>query len=834
MLNMFGPFLPTILTFLRMVPMVGQLLKLPPVALILDALVGSSTGGGGDNDLVLGGLFALALSSVVYGYMFPPAVVVHTVTSSASSADESGMLLYVLLLFVVLGFGSLCAAYYYGWLDKITEVLKSSSPPGGETSSVEPSNISPQDSVPSLATESLADDSTTEAAGGEMDESKTNQDNTEAMDFLKSVPLVGSFFSLPGMSQVVGGKGDGADGAGGAGGAGGADGADGADGGVDEDDRGSAEKERKESLIKAKLDQLSSRRGKMAEDSVSAAVKKRVEWPVSLTVEELTEDLKPLMAEEKSDDAADASAATIDAEGLRGLSIVLTQGGSNSNSSSSKYAAELLPACHQLQSSEMRVGGIVGLMAVMQAQLLAGVLAAQGGDTEGGVGQLQQRMAAAMEEPVGVKSKGGKGKQEKGKAKGKAGESVKGAQRRLDELQHTLENIATNDTAGNKGAAVSAPLAWARPRPTAGGKSIADDSAEMNGVQERVGNCSSQAEYLEALRESFKVAVEAGGVTNGGATPDEATSADANGGANGDANGDANGGANGEGHLSVPVVWLDQAAQRATEARAAVDTYQDGKDISRDRVQINGSLYKGSEHGYNGILEALTAAVERALQDALGFDHDRLRARDRVRGRDVAVACGADGLRLGVGTGEMAAFARRVLSACNRTHSGGLSYEALEGLVRHPDFSLLVPDSMQASPLTIQLDAGPFRPPDASGPSGADEDEGAGSGWRWGVRATVTTCIPYKLTDPSACFELGAVKATFCTRIALDVGIGVEGNTNTEHDTDWKIANGSRAQGEAMRRLDAEAAEAAEAYCDKKVDLWGGQVTIVLRLFEQE
>jgi hypothetical protein len=857
LMNMFGPFLPTILTFLRLVPVVGQLLKLPPVALVLDALVGSSKGSEEGNDLVLGGLFVLALSSVVYSFVFPPAPVTQSVASASTSSDDdagSSLLLYVLLLILVTGFGSFCAAYYYGWLDNISEMLKTPSTPDDGAKSAEASEDSVQDVgvTASMDEEDLPPDATVEAAG-EDDESKESQNNAEAMDFLKSVPLVGSFFSLSGVSAVVGGKSESAGGE-----------RERAAGGGDGDDGGNDDKERKASLIKTKLDQLSSRREKMAEgSSASDATTKKMEWPSSLTVEQVAEDMERL--QEDGDDGNDAAtAATIDAEGLRTLSTVLTQGGGSSNTS--KYAAEMLPAYHCLQSSEARVGGMVGLMAVMQAQLLAGVLAAQVGDSEeggatGSVGKLQQKMLTMMqgaEEGQQKQAKAGKAKQAKqtkgkgkGKAKGKAkvgakgtaggavGSSVEGARGQLATLHRTLNKIAVGTDASTQ--EFSAALAWAG-RAEGEPQAATDELASMSAVRERVSGCDSQDEYLQALQESFHTS------TASTSTGEAAVLSGAPAGAPAGTTG-----AHGGGRLSVPVFWLDQVAQRETnEGRVAVDTYQDGKDIARDRVQINGTLYKGSEHGYDGILRALTAAVECTLHDSLGLDSDRMQlgAGARGWGRDTAVVGGANVLRLGVGTGELIAFARRVLSACNRTHSGGLSYEALEGLVRHPDLSLLVPDSMQATPLSIQIDAGPFQPPDLPaaasaaasaaagqndswGVGGEDNTAAAGSGWRWGVRATVTTSIPYKLTDASACVELGAVNATFMTRIALDVGVGVEGNAETAQQADWNStlssSGGCGAPGLAVRQTDAE----AEAYCDHAVELWEGEVAISLQLFEQ-
>ena len=58
---------------------------------------------------------------------------------------------------------------------------------------------------------------------------------------------------------------------------------------------------------------------------------------------------------------------------------------------------------------------------------------------------------------------------------------------------------------------------------------------------------------------------------------------------------------------------------------------------------------------------------------------------------------------------ELRDFAQSILSACNKTESGGDAYDALELLVRHPTLSYLKPNSDAALiPISVEISVGSF------------------------------------------------------------------------------------------------------------------------------
>jgi len=880
--NLFGPFFPMVLNFLRLMPVVGPLLKLPPVAVVLDAIVGSGKGAGKDNDMVLGGLFTLALSSMLYNWTFPPAApdLPAAVSSAAGSSDGGGssMLWVAVLLMVALCVGALCAAYYYGFLDTHSSAESSS------TAEAE-GDLAPTD-TPAPPIAAYEDFSAPPDAGGK-EKSDEGQNIAEAVEFLKKMPLVGSFFSIPGVAAMVESDDAGNEGSPDAlqhvpGDESALRDAASATGsqtsGVEDEDQ------QRQREMRAKLDRLSSLRGLKTEGEQSGSggkgTPKKRAWPGSLTIDELQQDLRPLLDQDAGEQPKDAAAtgaetevadrrgqevesAGIDAKGVRILADVLAQPPASLNSSSSKssddrrYAAQMLPAYQSLCSSDVHVQGIVSLLGVLQAQLLAGVHAAQeeADDSMGPaqtesqndiLGKLKRRMLAIMAatrepDPAQMKSedrrkgtKGQKGKPTKAQAKREAAGAA-AIQTRIKSLHRTLVALANTHTNADAETRIAGDhrdrraesqrlaMAWAdAPEHVPGGAVGAAEHGQLDDLQEKIWRADDQVDYLSVLREGFCPSSSSGSGGGTSSLPASAASRASETSADVD---------DFTGHLHVPVAWLARQRGGATSTskgknqdiseRAPVDVHQDTKDISRDRVQINGITYAGSVHGYGGILTALTKAARRALKQSLGFGFNNRQVRlafstPEFRKAPSAAACSV--LHLGVGEAELQAFGRRVLAECNRTHSGGLSYEALEALVRQPELSLLVPDSARASALMIQIDAGPFRAPTRSdAESTQNESE---SGWRWGLRAAVSTAIPFRLTDPSACVELGHVEATFSSRIALDVGAGVAGNIE-------------RAAEEQQTWQQQQQRDQVQKYCDQEVDLWTGEIALALHLTEE-
>eukprot|EP00743_Colponemidia_sp_Colp-15_P004172 GILK01004502.1.p1 GENE.GILK01004502.1~~GILK01004502.1.p1 ORF type:complete len:362 (-),score=33.60 GILK01004502.1:76-1137(-) len=100
---------------------------------------------------------------------------------------------------------------------------------------------------------------------------------------------------------------------------------------------------------------------------------------------------------------------------------------------------------------------------------------------------------------------------------------------------------------------------------------------------------------------------------------------------------------------------------------------QDAKDIERDAIEVNGMLYTGSSHGYKNIV----ASIESILMASESMSH-----------------CAA--------STSPKHLAQLLLRACNRTHSGGLSFELLADLFQH-DVLCLSPDSSTFSPLKLTI-----------------------------------------------------------------------------------------------------------------------------------
>ena len=104
------------------------------------------------------------------------------------------------------------------------------------------------------------------------------------------------------------------------------------------------------------------------------------------------------------------------------------------------------------------------------------------------------------------------------------------------------------------------------------------------------------------------------------------------------------------------------------------------KDIERDRLLVNGVRIVGAELG----LEAVQAAI--------GTICDR-----------VLVGCGLPIL----GADVRDYLAQSLLSKASRSHSGGIAYQAAQGLV-DPAVAMLVPQSAVAPPLKISIQVGAF------------------------------------------------------------------------------------------------------------------------------
>ena len=151
------------------------------------------------------------------------------------------------------------------------------------------------------------------------------------------------------------------------------------------------------------------------------------------------------------------------------------------------------------------------------------------------------------------------------------------------------------------------------------------------------------------------------------------------------------------GNLAVPVEWIQRTLDRP---RGDVNPNMDQvfKDMQRDMVTINGKLYKGGDRGDGSNVPAIIGALSRAV-----------------------MSCAAE--RNPMSEMHAMAFTRNVLLACNRTQSGGFSYEAVELLFGNRDHVFIMPMSAEAEPLEISIH-------DAGGASYDDLASGEDGDWK--------------------------------------------------------------------------------------------------------
>ena len=168
-----------------------------------------------------------------------------------------------------------------------------------------------------------------------------------------------------------------------------------------------------------------------------------------------------------------------------------------------------------------------------------------------------------------------------------------------------------------------------------------------------------------------------------------------------------------------------------------VNKIQDAKDIKRDAVLVNGRLHKGAEEGYDAIIEVIRKSMVDAEDKGEGcIDDDK--------------------------EGRLMSFAEEVLAASNRTESGGVAYEAIDHLLRHPSFALIRPNSDAAEPIDINISAGGF-----NAMSQGDKE----CLWGWGARALVSATTIYVICDSSDPSEVWmTIRATTKKSLACAVG----------------------------------------------------------------
>ena len=145
---------------------------------------------------------------------------------------------------------------------------------------------------------------------------------------------------------------------------------------------------------------------------------------------------------------------------------------------------------------------------------------------------------------------------------------------------------------------------------------------------------------------------------------------------------------------------------------------QSRKDVNRDEFLLNGVLFKGADHGYDGIVDVLEAQI-----------------RCFCRLHDIALS-----------TKLVTLLALRVLEVGNRTVSGGEAYVVVEKYVRHPSLVLAVPISSAATPVEIKVSCSAL---------GIGQQRG-----KWGISCSISAKTMYSMRSAeeveASCFTVVA------------------------------------------------------------------------------
>ncbi|CAK4096070.1 unnamed protein product [Aphanomyces euteiches] len=126
--------------------------------------------------------------------------------------------------------------------------------------------------------------------------------------------------------------------------------------------------------------------------------------------------------------------------------------------------------------------------------------------------------------------------------------------------------------------------------------------------------------------------------------------------------------------LLLPVDWIQQHVAHHPRSRCGMD--QVFKDLERDKLRINNHVFSGAD-GSESLLGALTS-VFMEIQGQNDQDKELSEA-------------------------QALCIARSLLLSCNRTQSGGDTYEAVDFLYHNPTLNVLCPHELEAEPLEINV-----------------------------------------------------------------------------------------------------------------------------------
>ena len=147
--------------------------------------------------------------------------------------------------------------------------------------------------------------------------------------------------------------------------------------------------------------------------------------------------------------------------------------------------------------------------------------------------------------------------------------------------------------------------------------------------------------------------------------------------------------------INVPVEWVQSKLQRR-RGEGDNDILQVFRDLQRDRISINGEVFlgasyeRGNSSGGDFAGPAICAIISALAQV--------------VRENTSEPTC--------LTSAQALAFSREILLACNRTQSGGNTYEAVNLLCGNKNYVVIIPESNQATPLKITISKEKSQPPD--------------------------------------------------------------------------------------------------------------------------
>ena len=192
--------------------------------------------------------------------------------------------------------------------------------------------------------------------------------------------------------------------------------------------------------------------------------------------------------------------------------------------------------------------------------------------------------------------------------------------------------------------------------------------------------------------------------------------------------------------LSLPLRIQPQNSPSQGLALTESSLKQLKKDVERDALVINGRVLVGSELKLEGCFSRMCEAIESVLVE---------------NGLPLLCREGA----------ELLSF--HVLTSISRTHSGGVSFQALRSTV-DTEATLIVPNSASAPPLRVVISVGSF-----AVPSGGEESASP-QRLEWGLLCRVLAVTSFRLKAVSHLDEEVDASATdHSVRVAFEDAIGV-------------------------------------------------------------